>query len=72
MIVVNSLGTYLEGMKCSDVGLRDLGPQTGEDLRFRLAVENRGNHRGGIVLYGAGFGNYNQDIRVRIHYTMEK
>ena len=72
MIVVNSLGTYLEGVKCSDIGLRDLGLQSGEDLRFRLAVENRGNHRGGIVLYGAGFGNYNQDIRVRIHYTMEK
>ena len=72
MIVVNCRGTYLEGVKCSDIGLRDLELQSGEDLRFRLAVENCRNHRGGIVLYGAGFGNYNQDIRVRIHYTMEK
>lgn len=71
MIVVNSWGTYLEGVKCSNIGLREILQNSGEEIRFRFAVENQGKHQGGIVLYGAGFGNYNQDIRVRIHYTTE-
>lgn len=72
MIVVNSWGTYFEGVKCSDMGLREAALENGKDICFRLAVENQPGHNGGIALYGAGFGNYNQDIRVRIHYTVEK
>jgi len=72
MIVINSWGTYFEGEKCSDIGLRDIEMKNGQEISFRLAVENQPKHKGGITLYGAGFGNYNQDIHVRIYYTTEK
>ena len=40
-----------------------------QHLKLRIGVEKRGRYQGGVALYGAGFGNYNQDIHVRVHYT---
>ncbi len=71
MIVVNFYGTYLDGLKISDVGLNKISFEGQSEMRFRIAVENEGIHRGGMVLYGSGFGNFNQDISVRIHYISE-
>lgn len=69
MIVVTRFGTYLDGMKVSEVGLDNFTTEELRHLRLRLCVEKRGRYQSGIVLYGAGFGNYNQDIHVRVHYT---
>ena len=69
MIVVNAKGTFLDGLKISDVGLDDFQLDDNSDIRFRFAVADDGVYTGGLVLYGAGFGNYNQDIKVRVHYT---
>lgn len=69
MIVLTRLNTYLDGLKVSEVGLDDFTAEELHHLKLRLSVEKRGRYRGGAVLYGAGFGNYNQDIHVRVHYT---
>lgn len=71
MIVINGGGVYFDGVKMSDTPIGTLLPEGQEEFRFRIASENQGKHRGGIILYGSGFGNYNQDIRVRLHYTKE-
>lgn len=67
MIAITPHGTYLDGGRMSDVGLNAFTSEELQHLRFRLSVAKRGGYQGGMVLYGAGFGNYNQDIRVRIH-----
>ena len=69
MIVVTRGGTYLDGLKVSEVGLDVFSAEELQHLKLRLGVEKRGRYQGGMALYGAGFGNYNQDIHVRVHYT---
>ena len=69
MIVVTRVGTYVDGMKVSEVGMGDFTAEELQHLKLRIGVEKRGRYQGGVALYGTGFGNYNQDIHVRIHYT---
>lgn len=69
LLVINDYGTYIDGLKISDVSTLSLHLDYNSDIRLRLAVENDSEHVGGITLYGKSFGNYDQDIRVAINYT---
>lgn len=69
LLVINDYGTYIDGLKISDVSTPSLHLDYNSDIRLRLAVENDSEHVGGITLYGKSFGNYDQDIRVAINYA---
>ena len=69
LLVINDYGTYIDGLKISDVSTLSLHLDYSSDIRLRLAVENDPEHVGGITLYGKSFGNYDQDIRVAINYA---
>lgn len=69
LLVINDYGTYIDGLKISDVSTLSLHLDSNSDIRLRLAVENDSEHVGGITLYGKSFGNYDQDIRVAINYA---
>lgn len=69
LLVINGYGTYIDGLKISDVSTLSLHLDYNSDIRLRLAVENDSEHVGGITLYGKSFGNYDQDIRVAINYA---
>lgn len=69
LLVINDYGTYIDGLKISDVSTLSLYLDYNSDIRLRLAVENDSEHVGGITLYGKSFGNYDQDIRVAINYA---
>lgn len=69
LLVINDYGTYIDGLKISDVSTLSLHLDYNSDIRLRLAVENDSEHVGGITLYGKSFGNYDQDIRVAINYA---
>ena len=69
LLVINDYGTYIDGLKISDVSTLSLHLDYNSDIRLRLAVENDPEHVGGITLYGKSFGNYDQDIRVAINYA---
>ena len=69
LLVINDYGTYIDGLKISDVSTLSLHLDYNSDIRLRLAVENDSEHVGGITLYGTSFGNYDQDIRVAINYA---
>ena len=69
LLVINDYGTYIVGLKISDVSTLSLHLDYSSDIRLRLAVENDSEHVGGITLYGKSFGNYDQDIRVAINYA---
>ena len=58
-------------MQISNVGLDQLRLEDAGVIRFRFEVEKESEHVGGLTLFGAGFGNYNQDIMVRVHYENE-
>ena len=69
LLVINDYGTYIDGLKISDVSTLSRHLDYSSDIRLRLAVENDSEHVGGITLYGKSFGNYDQDIRVAINYA---
>ena len=69
LLVINDYGTYIDGIKISDVSTLSLHLDYNSDIRLRLAVENDSEHVGGITLYGKSFGNYDQDIRVAINLS---
>lgn len=55
-------GTYIGGIKVSSVKLSDLRLQAGERIRLRISVPEDAEHRGGITLFGKGFGDYDEGI----------
>jgi len=67
VIQVKESGTYLDGQRLSETGLRDLTVRR-NSWTLRLEVKEDAAHVGGMTLYGAGFGNYNQDIVFRTYY----
>ena len=69
LLKINKNGTYIDGMKISDVTVNMLQLDYTSSIRFRLAVEENAAHVGGLTLYGKTFGNYAQDIQVSINYV---
>ncbi len=69
LIVINNEGTFIDGLKISSVSLDDLKLDYKSNIRFKFEVPSNAAHVGGLTIFGRGFGNYNQDINVRIHYA---
>lgn len=69
LITINRSGTYVDGQKFSDVKLSDLNIPYGSPLRLRITAPKDAKNAGGLTIYGRNFGNYQQDITVRMHYT---
>lgn len=69
LIVINDMGTFIDGLQISNVSLKDLKLDYKSTLKFKFSVPDDAKHVGGLTIYGRNFGNYNQDINVRIHYS---
>ena len=69
LLVINKRGTFIDGLQISNVTIRDLNLTDKSSIRLRMAVNDESNHIGGLTIYGKNFGNYNQDINVRISYS---
>lgn len=61
-------GSFLDGMRLSDITLEELNIQSGKDILFRISAPSDAKNPGGVNIFGKGFGNYDQDIEVRIEY----
>lgn len=59
-------GTYVDGVKISPVSLKDLDIETHHSIRLRIGVKADAKHPGGINIFGRGYGNYDQDIVLRL------
>lgn len=69
MIVINKKGTFVDGLKISDVTINEFNLDYKSTVRFKLEIEEDAKNVGGITIFGSEFGNYNQDIKVRIAYS---
>ena len=63
---VNSQGTWVDGVKISPVALKDLDLEQHRSIRLRIAVHADARRPGGVNIFGRGFGNYDQDIVMRL------
>jgi predicted transcriptional regulator len=69
LLVINRKGTFIDGLKISDVTIDSFHLDYRSSIRFRMAVEDSAEHVGGLTVFGKNFGNYNQDIKVSINYS---
>ena len=69
LLVINRNGTFIDGLKISDVSTTTLDLDYTSMIRLKLAVEDDAKHVGGLTLFGKTFGNYDQDIDVNISYV---
>lgn len=69
LLVINHKGTFIDGLKISDITTSELKLDYTSTIRFRIAVEEDSAHVGGLTIFGKSFGNYDQDIIVSINYA---
>ena len=63
---INADGSYVDGVRVSGVTLEDLNLDEHRSIRMRIGVREDANYPGGINIFGRGFGNYDQEIVMRI------
>jgi predicted transcriptional regulator len=69
---VTDQGSMIDGVALSAVTIEDLHLPASNHIKVRLAVKPDARHRGGMNLFGRRFGNYPQDILMRITYDFPK
>ncbi len=65
---VNEEGASVDGMRVSDVKVGDLKILPWQATTVRIGVKRDALHQGGFTLFGRGFGNYEQDLVLRLHH----
>lgn len=63
---INGQGSFIDGIRISPITIDDLGLDKHRSIRMRVGVKDDAEHPGGINIFGQGFGNYDQDIVLRI------
>ncbi|WP_339236767.1 ArsR family transcriptional regulator [Paenibacillus sp. FSL R5-0517] len=64
-IRIDTSGTYMDGERMSDITLADI--KLDEPFwTLRFTVDEKSPNVGGLTIYGAGFGNHDQDIVIRV------
>lgn len=69
LLVINQKGTFIDGLQISDVTITDFNLDYRSSMKFRMSVNDDVEHIGGLTIFGKTFGNYGQDIKVRINYA---
>ena len=66
---VDSTGSSVDGTLVSEVDLDRIMVVPQSPITVRIGIRPDAEHRGGFNLFGAGFGNYAQDLVLRMHYV---
>lgn len=69
LLVINNKGTFIDGLQISNVTVHDLNLTDKSPIRLKFSVNDDSAYVGGLTIFGKNFGNYNQDIHVRINYS---
>ncbi|RWG79604.1 helix-turn-helix domain-containing protein [Mesorhizobium sp.] len=63
---IGQSGSFIDGVRISDVTVDDLGIIEHRSIRMRIGIDAKAKHPGGVNIFGRGFGNYDQDIVMRL------
>lgn len=63
VIKINSNGVFLNDMKISDVDISQINIVNNQKINFTINCDNNG-----VAIFGNNFGNYNQDIKVKVSF----
>ena len=59
-------GTFIDGIRISDVNTAKVDLANHSSIRLRIGIDEKAEHPGGVNIFGKGFGNYSQDIVMRL------
>jgi predicted transcriptional regulator len=64
---IGAAGSLIDGVRISDVRIDDLKLADHHSIRMRIGIQDGAKHPGGVNIFGRGFGNYDQDIIMRLY-----
>lgn len=67
---VDADGSFVDGTPVSEVAITDLMLAPHQPMAVRIGIKPDAEHVGGFNLFGRGFGNYEQDLVLRLHYVV--
>jgi predicted transcriptional regulator len=67
--LVTSNGAFIDGHRLSSVGLDQLRLDQQRVINVRIGIKPDAIHIGGLNLFGRSFGNYPQDLGLRLEYV---
>ncbi len=59
-------GAFVDGVRISSLTPKDLDLSAHHSIRLQIEVKPDARHPGGVNIFGRGFGNYDQDIVLRL------
>ncbi len=66
--LVTKEGTFIDGMKVSDITIDQLQLREHHSIRVGVGVKPDAEYMGGMNIFGRGFGNYDQGIILRTYF----
>jgi len=63
---VTKTGFFVDGVKVSDVVISDLGIRNHTSIKVKIGIKENAKNIGGVNIFGNSFGNYAQDIVMRL------
>jgi predicted transcriptional regulator len=64
---VTDAGSYIDGVQVSQVTISDLRLSEHHSIKVKLGIKDDAQNVGGMNILGRGFGNYDQDIVLRLY-----
>jgi predicted transcriptional regulator len=64
---VTGEGTFVDNLKVSSIMLKNLHIPDHHSIKIRIGVKESAKHIGGLNIFGKGFGDYDQDIVMRLY-----
>lgn len=65
---INETGSFIDGTKVSDTGIEELKLSKKPYISVKIGVKKDALNKGGMNLFGKRFGNYEQDIIMKVQY----
>ncbi len=68
-LLINENGTFIDGThKIGDITINDLNIDYNSELNLKFAVPKETTNCGGLTLFGDEFGDYSQNIKMKLYY----
>lgn len=61
-------GSYVDSLPLSETTVKNIMVVPRQPVTVRIGIKPDARHAGGFNLFGRGFGNYEQDLTLRLHY----
>jgi predicted transcriptional regulator len=69
---VTDKGTFIDRRQVSEVNLGDLKLNNHHSIKVRIGIADMAKNTGGINIFGKGFGDYDQDIILKLYSNGKK